>query len=171
MNGARAHDLVVSRRGEARFYGRRLPCAVGRSGFFQEKREGDRASPIGAFHLEFGLYRPDRIHPPGGALPWAPIRPGDGWSDDPEDPAYNLPVRRPHPWRHERLWRADPLYDLVVVFDANRTPIRPGCGSALFLHVWRRPRFPTEGCIAFARDDLAWVLYRWRKDSRLRLVV
>jgi L,D-peptidoglycan transpeptidase YkuD (ErfK/YbiS/YcfS/YnhG family) len=40
------------------------------------------------------LYRPDRMAPPAD---WAlPIGPGDLWSDDPEDPDYNLMVRAPH---------------------------------------------------------------------------
>jgi L,D-peptidoglycan transpeptidase YkuD (ErfK/YbiS/YcfS/YnhG family) len=43
----------------------------------------------------------------------------------------------------------------------------PGRGSAIFLHVWRRPRHPTAGCIAFARADLAFILARWTPRSRV----
>jgi L,D-peptidoglycan transpeptidase YkuD (ErfK/YbiS/YcfS/YnhG family) len=43
----------------------------------------------------------------------------------------------------------------------------PGRGSAIFLHVWRKPRHPTAGCIAFARDDLAWILAHWQRASRV----
>jgi L,D-peptidoglycan transpeptidase YkuD (ErfK/YbiS/YcfS/YnhG family) len=76
-------------------------------------------------------------------------------------------VRRPHPFRHEALRRADPVYDLVAVLDWNRRPAVPGAGSAIFLHVWRGPRRRTEGCIAFRRRDLAWILLRWTPRSRV----
>lgn len=162
-------DIVVTKRGEARFHGRRIPCAIGASGFRRDKIEGDGATPIGVFHLEYGLFRPDRVPHPGGVLDWRPILLGQGWSDDPADPCYNQPIRRPHPFSHEQLRRPDPLYDLVVVFDANRYPILRGKGSALFLHVWRRPRHPTEGCVAFSQSDLSWILKHLRPDTKLRL--
>lgn len=144
-----------------------MPCALGRAGIVANKREGDHATPRGVFRLETLWVRPDRVEPPDTVLATRPIGPADGWSDDPSDPRYNCWVRRPHRFRCEALRRADPLYDLVVVFDANRHPIIPGNGSALFMHVWRKPRHPTEGCVAFARKDLIWLLERWTDRSRL----
>lgn len=89
------------------------------------------------------------------------------WSDDPDDPAYNSLVSVAHAWRVETLWRSDPVYDLIGVLDHNRHPAEPGRGSAIFLHVWRRPRYPTEGCAAFRRGDLLWILGRWGPRSRV----
>ncbi|MEM9012727.1 MAG: L,D-transpeptidase family protein [Pseudomonadota bacterium] len=159
-------DLVVGRTG-ARFGTRRLPCAIGRSGIRARKREGDGATPAGLVHVVALLFRPDRIG--RAALPaWAePIRPSDGWSDDPDDPAYNRLVRRPHHFSHERLRQGDPLYDLIVITDYNWRDPRPGAGSAIFLHRWRRPRWPTEGCVAFAPDDLLWLAWRLRPGARI----
>jgi L,D-peptidoglycan transpeptidase YkuD (ErfK/YbiS/YcfS/YnhG family) len=65
------------------------------------------------------------------------------------------------------MFRADPLYDLVAVLDWNRRPVVPGRGSAIFLHLWRKPRHPTAGCIAFRGADLAWILARWTPRSRV----
>jgi L,D-peptidoglycan transpeptidase YkuD (ErfK/YbiS/YcfS/YnhG family) len=96
-----------------------------------------------------------------------PIRPGDLWSDDPRDPRYNSKVRAPHRFSHERLRRADQLYDLVVVVDWNLAPAVPGRGSAIFLHRWRRPGAPTAGCIALRPLDLRWVAARLSPRSRL----
>jgi L,D-peptidoglycan transpeptidase YkuD (ErfK/YbiS/YcfS/YnhG family) len=93
--------------------------------------------------------------------------PRDGWSEDPADPQYNQRVSRPHGSSHEILRRADPLYNIIGVLDWNRTPPTPGKGSAIFLHLWRRPRHPTAGCVAFEQADLIWILERWRTDSRL----
>lgn len=151
--------LVVTRWG-ARFLGRRFPCSLGRGGVTANKREGDGATPEGRHRILGMLYRPDRLR--GVTLPpWAePIGPGDLWSDDPTDPAYNHAVRVPHRFGHEMLRRADPLYDLILVTDWNYPTATPGKGSAIFVHRWRRPGFPTAGCVAFAPEDLLWIAQR-----------
>lgn len=159
-------DLVVGRWG-ARFGGRTFPCAVGRGGIGRKWREGDGVTPAGWHAIEAVLWRPDRVCCPRHGSEGAPIGPRDGWSDDPRDPAYNQPVRRPHRHGHEALRRADRQYDLLAVLDWNRHPVRAGLGSAIFLHVWRRPRHPTAGCIAFRRADLAFVLSHWSRRSRV----
>lgn len=156
-------DLVLTPRG-LRFRGKILPCTRGRNGLTGEKREGDGCTPRGAHRVEGVLYRPDRMRrPTPGAVP---IRPGDQWSDDPRDPLYNRAVRGSR-LSHEALRRADPLYDLVLVVDWNRSPPVPGKGSAIFLHRWRRPGAPTAGCVALRPRDLLWVARRLSPRSRL----
>ena len=137
-------------------------CALGRGGVVeaQHKREGDGATPLGTWPLLRVLWRPDRLERPATALPTAPLAPDHGWSDDPADPAYNRPVRHPHPHSAERLWREDGLYDVVVVLAHNDDPPAPGLGSAIFLHCAGPGHPPTEGCVALARDDLLAVLAR-----------
>lgn len=143
--------MVLTPRG-LRFAGRVWPCVIGRGGISDDKREGDGATPAGLHRITGLLYRPDRMAQP---TPWArPIRPGDLWSDDPARPDYNRLVRGPYAGSHERLRRADPLYDMVLLTDWNRPDAAPGRGSAIFLHRWRRPGYPTEGCIAFRPDHL-----------------
>jgi L,D-peptidoglycan transpeptidase YkuD (ErfK/YbiS/YcfS/YnhG family) len=104
------------------------------------------------------LFRADRGPPPRCAVPVEPIAPEDGWCDDPGHRAYNRPVRLPFDASHERLWREDPLYDIVGVLGWNDDPVERGRGSAIFLHL-ARPNFaPTEGCVALAHADLRAVL-------------
>jgi len=149
------------------FAGRRLPCTIGRGGIVaaSAKREGDGATPAGVHQIVGMLYRPDRMPRP---VPWAvPIRPGDLWSDDSRDADYNLMVRAPHEFSHEALRRADPLYDLVLITDWNWPEAAPGRGSAIFLHRWRRPGYPTAGCVAFAPADLLWIARQLTPQSRL----
>lgn len=135
-----------------RFAGRLIPCSIGRAGVSAAKREGDGATPAGVHRIVGLLYRPDRLARPA---PWAEtIGPRDLWCDDSTHPAYNHWVRAPFDASHERLRRADPLYDLVLVTDWNWPKAAPGQGSAIFLHQWRRPRHPTAGCIAVSRRDL-----------------
>ncbi len=157
-------DLVLTPKG-LRFLGRVFPCSIGRGGLSMRKREGDGATPHGTHRLVGMLYRPDRLARPAD---WAlPIRPADLWSDDPEHEDYNLMVRAPYPYSHEKLRRSDPLYDLVILTDWNWPYPVPGRGSAIFIHQWRKPHHPTEGCIALSRGDLQWIAPRIRYDTRL----
>jgi len=151
-------DLLVDRAGWARWGERRMRCALGRAGISTAKREGDGATPAGAFAMRRLLYRPDRAPAPRTKLPATPLDPADGWCDAPGDAAYNRPVKLPYKASAESLWRADHLYDLVVVLGHNDDPVEPGRGSAIFLHLARPDFGPTEGCVALARDDLARVL-------------
>ena len=118
-----AEDIVVGLWG-ARFMNRRFPCTLGRSGVTARKREGDGATPEGVHRIVGMLYRPDRLMQPAD---WAlPIGPSDLWSDDPTDEDYNLMVRAPHAFSHERLRRADPMYDLILITDWNWPQSVPG---------------------------------------------
>ncbi|WP_407648276.1 L,D-transpeptidase family protein [Harenicola maris] len=158
------HDLIATRWG-LRFHGRRFPAAIGKGGITDDKREGDGASPKGTHRITGMLYRADRIAAPA---PWAEaIGPRDLWSDDVKDAQYNHAVRAPHGYSHERLSRADPLYDLVLLTDWNWPQATPGKGSAIFIHRWRKPRHPTEGCLALRPDHLLWVAQRVQPGTRV----
>lgn len=160
----RRDDLVLTP-GGVRFRGRVFPCSIGRGGVTAHKREGDGATPAGVMCVTGLWYRADRLAPPA---PWArPIGPGDLWCDAPDHPAYNRHVRAPLSASHERLRRADPLYDLILTTDWNWPKAVPGRGSAIFLHQRRRPGYATEGCIAFARADLLWIAKRAVPGTRL----
>ena len=160
----RPHDLVVTRT-DLRFLNRRFPCTIGRGGVTTHKREGDGATPAGAHGLIGMLYRADRIARPAD---WAlPIGPSDLWSDDVRDPDYNLMVRAPHPFGHERLRRADPQYDVVILTDWNWPEGVKGRGSAIFIHRWRSPGAPTAGCIGLSAAALRWIAPRITVRSRL----
>ncbi len=157
-------DLVLTPL-SLRFAGRLFPCTIGRGGLSTDKCEGDGATPVGTHRIVGMLYRPDRIWPP---VDWAkPIGPGDLWSDASGQPDYNHKVSAPYDHSHERLRRADPLYDLVLITDWNYPNAQAGRGSAIFLHQWRRKGFPTEGCIAFSRRDLHWIARRVVPGTRV----
>ncbi|MBO6795780.1 L,D-transpeptidase family protein [Maricaulis sp.] len=131
-------------------------AALGRSGVIaaDDKREGDGATPTGRYPVRRVLYRPDRGEPPETALPCRALREDDGWCDAPQDAAYNCPVRLPFMASHEKMWREDELYDIVVVLGHNDDPPTPGAGSAIFLHCKRGDFQPTEGCVALANADV-----------------
>lgn len=142
-------------------FGTEYRCQIGRTGTIPaaDKREGDGRTPIGRWPIRAILIRADRVAAPALRLPWRRIRPDDGWSDDPTDPAYNRPIRHPHPYSAERLWREDALYDVIVILGHNDSPPVAGLGSAIFLHCSNAEQ-PTEGCIALPRDTLLTLLPR-----------
>lgn len=148
--------------------GRRIPCSIGRAGFVSNKREGDGGTPHQSMRLVGGGFRRDRSPRPIVPFEMKTIGPLDIWSDDPTDPAYNQWKTAPFcTLSHEKLFRSDPLYDVVLFTDHNYPTAIAGKGSAIFVHQWRKPRHPTEGCIGFSRANLQWILARWRPESRI----
>jgi L,D-peptidoglycan transpeptidase YkuD (ErfK/YbiS/YcfS/YnhG family) len=141
-----------------------MPCAIGLGGRRPKRGEGDGITPKGIWAIRGVLYRADRRRRPATALPVRAIRSDDGWCDDPADRNYNRGVRLPYGASHERLWRGDHLYDVVVILGYNDVPRSLGRGSAIFLHLARRSYKPTQGCIALSRADMDRVL-RWLRPG------
>ena len=146
-----------------------VPCAIGKSGACEasEKREGDGCTPLGDWPVRGVLLRPGTGFASPASLPWRWLRPADGWSDDSADPAYNRPVRHPHGFSAERMWRDDTLYDAVLVLGHNDHPPTADAGSAIFLHL-RGPE-PTEGCVAIDRDAMGALLTRLTPGSAVEI--
>jgi L,D-peptidoglycan transpeptidase YkuD (ErfK/YbiS/YcfS/YnhG family) len=166
----RVHRSTLDKRRGMLFAGPlATPCALGRGGVTHDKREGDGASPAAVLRPIRLFYRADRMRRPRSQLPVAVIRPDDGWCDDPGHPRYNQPVSLPFSASHERMWREDGLYDMVVDLDWNRSPAVPGRGSAIFMHVARPGLAPTEGCIALPSPVLRRILAGLGTDTRIVL--
>lgn len=123
-----------------------------------EGREGDAKTPLGHYHLRFGLYRADRLPRPTSNLTFRPLRDSDGWCDDPADPAYNRFIRLPYTASHEKLWREDGAYDLILVMSHNDSPPVAGLGSAVFLHIAQPDDRQTLGCVALAPEEMVRLL-------------
>lgn len=166
-------DILTTSDGWLRHGCLNFRCALGRTGCKPEadKREGDGATPLGRYALRQVLYRPDRLGTaPATKLPCRPLQPDDGWCDDPADPAYNRWVRLPYAASHEKLWRDDHVYDVIVALGHNDDPPIPGLGSAIFLHVARPDYARTEGCVAVALPDLLRLLAALRPNDALQIV-
>jgi len=144
-------------------------AAIGRGGIAIKRREGDGVTPIGSFAIRKVFYRADRLAMPGTALPLSAIAPDDGWCDAPDDVLYNRAVKRPYRASSEALWREDHLYDLLVVLGYNDSPVVPGRGSAIFLHVARPDFAPTEGCVAIALEDLRELVAQLSQGDAIKI--
>ncbi|MCW8917089.1 MAG: L,D-transpeptidase family protein, partial [Magnetovibrio sp.] len=118
------------------------------------------------WHMLKVFYRPDRLQcVPDTVLDVAEIQQEMGWCDDPDHADYNKLIQLPHPAHHERLWREDHIYDIVVQLDHNTAPIQSGAGSAIFMHVAKSDYSPTEGCIALNQNDLLELLRNCNGDT------
>ena len=142
-----------------------LPCRIGKAGTapMTNGREGDAKTPLGEYRLRFGLYRADRMPRPQSNLTFRAMREEDGWCDAPDDPAYNRFIRLPYPAKgqevsHEKLWREDGAYDVVLVMSHNDSPPKPNLGSAVFIHVAQPDDRKTMGCIALAPEEMVKLL-------------
>lgn len=140
--------------------GRAIPCVIGRAGMRPAalKREGDGTTPMGRFRIVRIWRRADRWRSPAALWPERRIARDDGWCETPDDRRYNRSVKLEPSVLHDRLWRDDRLYDLVIEIDHNRVPRVRGRGSAVFLHLCRPERTGTAGCVAFDPGDLAKLL-------------
>ena len=150
--------MIIVRGNSLEFNGKKYQCAVGKNGFSLNKKEGDKCSPIGEFGLVELFYRADKIAKPQTGLKCTAILEDDGWCDEPTSPDYNKKVKLPFAASHEKLWRDDDLYNIVIVIDYNLNPIVPYNGSAIFMHLARSQYEGTEGCVALKYDDLLEVL-------------
>ncbi|MCE8000780.1 MAG: L,D-transpeptidase family protein [Rhodobiaceae bacterium] len=158
--------------GTLTFDGETLPCALGRSGIISNdrKKEGDGATPAGAWPLRYILYRPDRLSEPDTKLARKPISKADGWCDAADDPLYNRPVELPYPASAENLWREDELYNICVVLGHNDDPVQPQKGSAIFFHVAKQEDAElcaTEGCVALPQNQIIRILKKCGPNTKM----
>lgn len=170
-------DIIVFRKGDlyyAKVDGKKYRCSIGENGFNANKIEGDKTTPIGEFPLREAFFREDKIAPTlvNTKLFIKKLIINDGWCDEPNHPMYNKYVDLSNfdlNISHEKLYRDDDTYDIIIVVSYNDQPIIPGKGSAIFIHIAREGYTGTAGCIAFAKDDLLKILPKLSEKSRIIL--
>jgi len=148
--------------------GKTYACRVGKAGFSKNKREGDLKTPLGSFAMRCCYFRPDRVAPPPiTGLKLIPLSRNDGWCDEPSHALYNQFVKLPFDASHEKLWRDDHIYDLIIPLGYNDDPVVSGWGSAIFLHLMRPDGVGTEGCVALERSTLTGILSRLNSETQV----
>ena len=144
-----------------------LPCALGHNGITNNKKEGDLSTPLGTFAFNKIYYRADKFGEKKFKLPSSEIRKNDGWCDDPKSKQYNQHILFPFNGSAEHLYRDDCIYDIVCVLNYNTSPVIPGLGSAIFLHVAKSNFEGTEGCIAVEKFALLEIATCLTNESRI----
>jgi L,D-peptidoglycan transpeptidase YkuD (ErfK/YbiS/YcfS/YnhG family) len=90
-----------------------------------------------------------------------------GWCDDPNSKKYNQLIKLPSKYTHEKLYRQDNLYDLVIVLNYNMIPIIKNKGSAIFIHVAKKNYKKTAGCIALKKKHLVKLIKNIKNKTKI----
>ena len=159
--------IIVKKSGYLIYNNFRFSCAFGKNGIKKKKIEGDNITPKGIFKLTKVFYRFDRIKKIKTVLKKIKIKKNMGWCDDSKSRFYNKQISLPSKFKHEKLYRRDFIYDIVIVTDYNTKPVIKNKGSAIFMHVARNNLKPTKGCIALKKEDLLLLLSVIKPNTKI----
>ena len=148
----------------------KVKCALGKRGIGRKEKEGDLITPSGIFGIKFLLYRKDRVKKIQTNLKKFVINKNMGWCNDPKSKMYNKLIRLPFNYSHERLFRKDNSYDIILVLNYNMNPIIKNKGSAIFIHISKKNYKKTEGCIGLKKTHLLKVLEIIKKNTKVKIV-
>ena len=147
-----------------------LKCSIGKKGISSSKKEGDDKTPKGTFFLENLYYRKDRINNPQTKLKIIKIKKNMGWSDDINDiKNYNKLIKINRKIHHEKLFRNDHKYDLLIPikYNFNRPLLKRG--SCIFIHLTEDYK-PTAGCITLKKSDFIILLKLINKKTIIKIL-
>ena len=159
--------IIINKFGYLKYRDLKFKCALGKSGIGRKKIEGDNITPKGIFKIVKIYYRNDRIKKISSNLKLIKTTKRMGWCDDPNSKNYNKLIRLPEKYDHEKLYRKDNLYDLVLVLNYNMKPIIKNKGSAIFIHVSHKNYKKTAGCIALKKTHLIKLISKIKKDTKV----
>jgi len=161
--------IIVKKSGYLNYKNFKFRCALGKNGIGQKKREGDFVTPKGKYKLIKIYYRADRIKKVRSPLKKIKIKKNMGWCDDVNSKYYNKQIEINKKISHEKLYRKDSVYDIVVVLNYNLNPIIKSKGSAIFLHVAKKNYNKTQGCIALEKNELLSLVSKIKKNTQIRI--
>ena len=159
--------IIINKSGYLKYKDFKFKCALGKAGVGKKKIEGDNITPKGTFEIVKIYYRSDRIKKIYSKIKLFKINKKMGWCNDPTSKKYNQLIKLPSKYTHEKLYRQDNVYDLVVVLNYNRTPIIKNKGSAIFIHVAKKNYKKTEGCVALKKKHLVKLIKNIKSKTKI----
>lgn len=151
------------------FDNKKYKCSLGKKGLTKNKVEGDLKTPTGVFRPIKCYYRSDKLNKPITKLVCKKIKKNMGWCNDVNSKYYNKEIILPKKISHEKLFRGDDLYDIIIVINFNTKKIIKNKGSAIFLHICRKNYKPTEGCVAVSKKNLLEILNRTSNKTKIKI--
>ena len=144
-------------------------CVIGKNGTSNKKIEGDKKTPIGTYKIGDLYYRKDRSVKPETKLKCIEIKKNMGWCNDLKNKKkYNRLIKENKKIKHEKLFRADHLYDFFIPIKYNSDKIIVGKGSCIFIHLTHNFK-PTAGCIALKKNDFLILLKLLKKNTKIKI--
>ena len=145
-------------------------CSIGKLGFTKNKKEGDKKTPRGIFNIGNLYYRKDKHLKLKTKLKCISIKKNMGWCNDPKNKNYyNKLIKIKKNIKHETLYRKDSKYDLIIPIKYNMKNIKPGKGSAIFIHLTKDYK-KTLGCIALKENDFLILLKLINKKTKIKII-
>ena len=146
--------IIINKSKYLKYKDLKFKCALGKAGIRKKKKEGDNITPKGIYKIIKIYYRDDRIKKISSKFKLIKITKNMGWCDDPKSKKYNQLIKLPNRYSHEKFFKKDNSYDLIVILNYNTNPIIKNKGSAIFIHIAKKNYKSTAGCIALKKDDL-----------------
>jgi L,D-peptidoglycan transpeptidase YkuD (ErfK/YbiS/YcfS/YnhG family) len=159
--------IIINKSGYLKFKNLKFKCALGKAGVGKKKVEGDNITPKGTFQIVKIYYRSDRIKNIYSKIKLFKINNKMGWCDDPNSKKYNQLIKLPSKYTHEKLYRQDNVYDLVIVLNYNMIPIIKNKGSAIFIHVAKKNYKKTAGCVALKKKHLLKLIENIKNKTKI----
>jgi len=147
----------------------KFKCSIGKNGKTTKKIEGDNKTPKGLYALGPLYYRKDRLPKLSTKLKKIEIMKNFGWCDDVKSKFYNKPIKTNINVRHEKLYRNDKKYDLLIPIEYNSKRPKKNKGSAIFLHLTSNYK-KTQGCVAIKEKDMLILLNLINKKTKIKIV-
>jgi L,D-peptidoglycan transpeptidase YkuD (ErfK/YbiS/YcfS/YnhG family) len=159
--------IIINKSGYLKYKNLKFRCALGKAGIGKKKIEGDSITPRGKFNIVKIYYRSDRVKKISSKYRLIKISKNMGWCDDPNSKKYNQLINLPTKYTHEKLYRKDNVYDLLIVLNYNMSPISKNKGSAIFIHIARQNYKKTSGCVAIKKPHLIKLIKTIKKNTKV----
>ena len=161
--------IIVKKSGYLKYKNLRFRCALGKAGIKKKEKEGDNVTPKGIFKIIKMYYRPDKIKNITTDVKKIKIKKNMGWCDDSRSDSYNQQIKLPNKFGHEKLFRNDNLYDLILVLNYNINPTIKYKGSAIFIHIAKNSYKKTKGCIALKKEHLIELISKIKTNTKIKI--
>ena len=161
--------IIINKSGYLRYKNLKFRCAIGKKGIKKKVKEGDNVTPKGKYKIIKFFYRADKLKKVETVLKKIKIKKSMIWCDDVRSKFYNKLTYLPNNNSHEKLFRNDNIYDLILVLNYNSNPVIKGKGSAIFIHVAKKKFTSTHGCIALQKKDLLNLLQNIKKNTPIKI--
>jgi len=146
----------------------KFKCSSGKKGATFNKTEGDLKTPRGTYSLGPLFYRKDKIIKINTKLNKVPIKKNMYWCNDINSKYYNQLITSPKKGKHEKMFRNDSKYDLIIIINYNTKKIIKNKGSAIFLHLTSDYK-KTEGCVAIKKTDMLVLLKLVNNKTKINI--
>ena len=161
--------IIINKSKLLKFNNIKFRCALGKSGIGDKEIEGDNVTPRGIYRIVKIYYRKDRIKKITSKFKLIEITKIMGWCNDIKSKKYNQLIKLPTKYSHEKLYRKDNVYDLILVLNYNMKPTIKNKGSAIFIHVTRENYQSTQGCIALKKNNLIKLISKINKNIKIKI--